>query len=209
MVTGMADQWGVTRETGWGDVAQGFTIGANKCPPFSQWTVTGGSPTYDSTTGIYTLPDNSTIASPLMYCAPWVDFNVGCDFWTDGVSSEPSFQPDGAMLQTSSYFKADRVTAAFNDSGAPGPWTTNGNAQRTVLNTWVRKFWTFDVGNEVVYFRWAISNDTFFVGGLLKVKDPDTYFWTGTPTWSETHQEYTETPVDRVKESSWTSSYED
>lgn len=146
--------------------------GANQMPPLLHWTVAGGSPTYDSATGVWSLPFGASIDSPLVPCQGHLQFRHRFDAQTNGAST--TFTPLGGWVQSTFYYAADGVSPATNFGG----YTGNGNAQSLALDTWEREAWTYYLGEEVHFIKFRVSNTAPYGGSgtTLQVRDSALYF---------------------------------
>lgn len=143
-------------------VAQHYRLGKN----MGDWAIVAGAVTYDVPTATWTIPPGGQIRSPLLRIAGYENWTVAADFFTDGISSEPTFAPDGGMLWGSHYIAEDRSTSVVNSTG----FTDNGNAQSVPLSTWTRRSWSYFAGATVAWIYFTIVNDGTYVVGGEKVR---------------------------------------
>lgn len=138
------------------------TPAINGCPPFREWSLSGGAYLDGD---ILVLPKRDAIAhSPFIYIGE-NDWRWSADFYSD--EPRPDYTDMGGLLQGSSYYDINKDSTK-NTSG----WASNGNAQRYPIKEWTRKTWAYSGGNNVRYLRINISNNASYTAESYKVRNP-------------------------------------
>lgn len=149
---------------------------ANRCPPFSQWTLTSGA-TVDSN-GVLTFNSiGATATSPFLPADGLATWTFSAEVYCDNQSPSATFQPNSSRLYSSSHFAADKTTPANNTSGYSG----NGNAASIPRSAWSPRYtangstqgsWTNSGGPQVMYVRIIIAADASWIAPPISYRLP-------------------------------------
>lgn len=133
--------------------------GVNLAQPLSDWTLTSGNITYDSTNSqlVLTKGVNGTYSSPLIR----VDSPKTITLSLSVSATQPSvtYSPQSGVHTGMQYFAADGVTPVKNNLGAG--YTSNGNAPAIPLNTTTSYSYTYTGGPNVIYVQATINSSNY------------------------------------------------
>lgn len=137
---------------------------------FSSWTLVSGA-TYNSGTGVLSLPSGSYAYSPLIRVSQPATMNFGGDFYATTASPYAGFSPNGGYHLGTQYFQADGTTPAISSVGYQG----NGCAAQITLSTWVYNDTCSLVGGPAIeYVRYTFYSSSFgYASPDFIVKNPE------------------------------------
>lgn len=145
---------------------------ANLCPPFSQWTLSGGATV--TADGILDLPVlNAKAVSPLIFINGSEWMTLSTQGYTEVASPYASFNGQGGRLFSAAYYAADGVTTAYTTVGNYGG---NGNARAMPLNVWTNRStecgWNIGMGSAIIYAKWTIQVDATYTSRPIRFREP-------------------------------------
>lgn len=140
--------------------------GVNLVQPLSDWSLSSGTMTYDSTNNqlVQTPGTTGTYISPLIR----VDSPKTITMTLTVSATQPSvtYTPQSGVNTGMQYFAADGVTPVKNALG--GGYTSNGNAPAIPLNTSTSYSYSYTGGPNVIYVRATINASTYTSDDIIK-----------------------------------------